>query len=219
MTELRTTDISYGEDYWNTFDGGLGYQDSVVWQDTAYVVKDLFGYDVSGTDLGGLTVLDVGCARGYLVKHLRNRGMDAWGCDVSVWALCNPDPDSGEFLRFYDLTSGDAPHWEAEYFDRVVCLETMEHIPESSVDLAFSTVRDLMKPGALGFFAICTDDQPGWESDPTHICIKSREWWWRKFLSLGFKIRDDLAGRVLESRPFKGHNGIVCVEKIGDAGE
>jgi hypothetical protein len=32
------------------------------------------------------SVLVAGCAKGYLVDELRSRGVNAWGCDLSVWA-------------------------------------------------------------------------------------------------------------------------------------
>jgi SAM-dependent methyltransferase len=34
-------------------------------------------------------VLDVGCAKGFLVRHLRHLGVDAWGCDISDYAIAN----------------------------------------------------------------------------------------------------------------------------------
>ncbi len=38
------------------------------------------------------TVLDVGCATGYLVEVLRERGIDAEGCDVSQFAVDHATP-------------------------------------------------------------------------------------------------------------------------------
>src|ERR1051326_6523710 len=37
----------------------------------------------------GCSVLDVGCSCGFLVKTLRDRGCDAWGIEISDYALKN----------------------------------------------------------------------------------------------------------------------------------
>ncbi len=45
------------------------------------------------------TVLDVGCAKGYLVKALRQMGFEAHGIDISDYAVQNSDPQAKPFLR------------------------------------------------------------------------------------------------------------------------
>lgn len=47
----------------------------------------------------GDSFLDVGCARGFLVKALRRLGIDAWGCDISEWAVENCDPEVKGFIH------------------------------------------------------------------------------------------------------------------------
>ena len=41
------------------------------------------------------SALDVGCATGYLVEVLRERGIDAEGCDLSSFAVDHATPGSG----------------------------------------------------------------------------------------------------------------------------
>ncbi len=41
----------------------------------------------------GDTLLDYGAARGFTVKALHRLGVDAWGYDVSEWAVANCDPE------------------------------------------------------------------------------------------------------------------------------
>lgn len=40
----------------------------------------------------GDTLLDFGCARGYTVRALRELGVEAFGYDISQWAIENCDP-------------------------------------------------------------------------------------------------------------------------------
>jgi hypothetical protein len=49
-----------------------------VFQDTALYLAEMFPEARS--------FLDVGCAKGFLVKALRQRGLEAWGFDHSPWA-------------------------------------------------------------------------------------------------------------------------------------
>jgi hypothetical protein len=45
------------------------------------------------------TFLDFGAARGYTVKALRRMEIDAWGYDISKWAVENCDPEVNGFVH------------------------------------------------------------------------------------------------------------------------
>ena len=64
----------------------------------AAAIKKLMGMQ------DGDKVLDVGAARGYLVKAFRILGLDAHGYDISEWAVENCDPDvKGVMSTRYDI--------------------------------------------------------------------------------------------------------------------
>jgi SAM-dependent methyltransferase len=46
----------------------------------------------------GARVLDVGCAKGFLVKDLRARGLAAFGLDVSDYAIRHAEPEAAGYL-------------------------------------------------------------------------------------------------------------------------
>jgi ubiquinone/menaquinone biosynthesis C-methylase UbiE len=79
----------YGADY---FDGSRdvgygGYRYDGRW---VPVARDIIAhYDLKPGD----RVLDVGCAKGFLVKDLLAEGIDAYGVDVSHYALLNCEPE------------------------------------------------------------------------------------------------------------------------------
>ena len=50
-------------------------------------------------------ILDYGCAKGYLVKALRLLGFDAYGVDVSEYAIDNVDSDIRKFCSLIKKTS------------------------------------------------------------------------------------------------------------------
>lgn len=215
---MRTNDRSYGRDYFETLDNGDGYNDSTMWEDLAHTIKEVFAISLNpGADHSAeLHVVDVGCAKGYLVRHLRRRGFDAWGVDISQYAIDNAPDDTANWLRIYDITSKDPSFFGNEAFNMAVCFETMEHIPEPQVDLALSNIRRLVEPGSNVLFTICTDKQPGWDSDPTHVTIKPRGWWLDRLVAAGFGISP--FGRICQDRLrqfwlFSQHDGVFVVTR------
>lgn len=66
-------------------------------------------------------ILDMGAARGYLVKALRMHGLNAWGMDISTWAVENCDPEVRQYMST-ELTTGHM------IYDWVISKDTLEHI-------------------------------------------------------------------------------------------
>lgn len=81
----------------------------------AAAIKKLMGMQ------DGDTVLDVGAARGYLVKAFRILGLKAFGYDVSEWAVENCDPDVyGVMSTSYDVAPMS--------YDFITLKDVTEHI-------------------------------------------------------------------------------------------
>lgn len=211
-SRLRTTDTTYGKEYWDTLDGGAGYQDSVMWSDIAHIVHEVFAIDFGqGVDRAGEhRHVDVGCAFGYLVRHLRLRGIESWGLDISKYALGNAPADVADYLRRWDVAGPDESFFGLEAFTLVTCIETLEHVPAEGAQRAVSQLYGLLRPGGCLLATICVDGQEGWDSDPTHVNVRPVEYWRGLFREAGFR-RDalkeqDLARYWLFSR----HKGVIA---------
>lgn len=94
-------------------------------------------------DLRGLDVLDYGCMDGVFTYAMARSGARVTGVDVSPAALAQAESwrtagDNVAFRRELD---------PAQRFDRVICCEVMEHMPD---DRAFAgKLTRLLRPGGI----------------------------------------------------------------------
>ena len=109
-------------------------------------------------------MLDFGCSKGYLVKALRDRGIEAFGYDVSLWAIDQAPEQIREYL------SCDIYHT----VDLIVSYDTLEHIPEKDLSKLRAMFR---KYGKRFYFTVGTLDTPNWQHDASHITMHDLSWW------------------------------------------
>ena len=92
-------------------------------------------------------VLDYGCGAGHIVKELRKRNVNAFGCDVFYEggdrsSLIEPELyDDGVIRRM----AGDNIPFDDESFDFVVTNQVMEHVDD--LDGVLAEIRRVLKPG------------------------------------------------------------------------
>lgn len=70
-------------------------------------------------------VLDVGCALAMYVKALRFIGVDAYGYDISEWAIANCHPDVKSFI---------SNHLNGANFDLIYSKDCFEHVPPMELE-------------------------------------------------------------------------------------
>jgi SAM-dependent methyltransferase len=126
------------------------------------------------TDLVPSSVLDAGCAIGMLVEALRERGVDAWGIDVSDWALEHLAPGAVGHCRLASI----ADPIEDRY-DLITCIEVIEHISEPDASRAISNLCSATD-------RILLSSAPFDYAEPTHVNVRSPEDWAAAFAAHGF---------------------------------
>jgi SAM-dependent methyltransferase len=168
----------YGEHYYTHYssDSGLPYERRPEWLG--------FFADVADgiiTQFAPTSVLDVGCAKGFLVEALRNRGVQAWGIDVSEYAISEVD----DSVRQYCAASGaeaDLPGGFPARFELVTCIETLEHLPDDTLQPA---IANLCRWSDRILFSSTPDDF----AEVSHLNVQPPERWAAWFAAHGL-VRD-----------------------------
>ncbi len=144
----------HGVDAWSTFFGQLAEHISL--------------------EIAPRKVLDAGCAKGFLVEALRDRGIDAYGVDFSDYAIASVREDVRPYCWVGSLTED-----LKDDYDLIVCIEVLEHMAADESEIAIAN--------------ICrhTDDvlfssTPNDYGEATHINLHSAEWWAERFARNGF---------------------------------
>lgn len=111
-----------------------GYSYDGRWQPVAKDIADHFGLKA------GDRVLDIGCAKGFLVKDLLALGIDAYGVDVSRYALMNCEP---EVVGRLQLGSADSLPFPDRSFSAVLSLNTIHNLSRNNCKLALQEIERL----------------------------------------------------------------------------
>jgi 2-polyprenyl-6-hydroxyphenyl methylase / 3-demethylubiquinone-9 3-methyltransferase len=103
-------------------------------------------------DWAGKTVLDLGCAGGFMAEALAQRGAQVTGIDPAAEAIDAARAHArAQGLRIaYDVGVGEALPYEDGSFDAVVCVDVLEHVAD--LDKVLSEVARTLRPGGLFLF-------------------------------------------------------------------
>lgn len=170
----------YNAEYYKEYDVGCG---KVDYSDSEYTKGFLTQIAQKiADDLHPRTVLDAGCAMGHLVAALRDLGVEAYGVDISKYAISKVREDIRPFCKVGSLTE-PLPSGLPDRYDLVVTVEVLEHLYE---DEGRQAIRNICKLTDEVLFTSTPDDF----TEPTHVNVQQREYWCRVFFENGFV--DDL---------------------------
>jgi 2-polyprenyl-3-methyl-5-hydroxy-6-metoxy-1,4-benzoquinol methylase len=171
-----------------------GYQ----WQSFAGVFNETAAF-LAATFSESTSFLDVGCAKGFLVRALRAAGKECWGVDHSPWALEHSDPAALPYLL---RASAEEIPFERR-FDVVLAFDLLPHLTEEQAFRFLTTAREWTDVALVAVIpSFETDDderrylQADDDADLSHILMRSRRWWHATFLGAGW--RQDPLHRALE---------------------
>lgn len=127
-------------------------------------------------------ILDWGAGKGFTVHALRLMGVEAYGFDISDYALSNCKTDVAKFLYSEKSAIPDV--------DVIFIKDALEHLQYEDVtdELKWMTTKCkdacfIIPLGDNGEYRI-----PDYHFDVTHIIAEDEEWWAKHIIDSGFQI-------------------------------
>lgn len=176
----------YDEDYfeyglksnWTT---GYHWADfSGLFRETAAFLTELFPDAES--------FLDVGCAKGFLVRCLREAGKTCWGVDHSAWAIDHADPATRPFLT----RAGVDDMTFDRQIDVLLAFDLLSHLEDEQAERFLARARAWTRTAVVAVIASFDDEAEGTRAsdngDPSHVTLRTRAWWHALFLRAGWRL-------------------------------
>lgn len=137
--------------------------------------------------LRGHSVLDVGCGMGEYVHVLRRAGIEAAGVDGN--------PDTPYLTRWQCCVADLVEPWPASwpYWETVLCLEVLEHIPHTLEEIAVHNVCDYCGKRLILSWAVRGQDGTG------HVNCRTKDYVETRISAQGF-VFDVAATETLRSK-------------------
>ena len=135
------------------------------------------------------SVLDYGCAKMFLAYALYLLGKDAYGVDISEYAIENCMPKMKDRARLInscqDIENG-------LQYDLIIAKDTLEHLTEEELEAALKSFYTCCEKL---FIVVPLGDEnlyriPVYEDDTTHVLRKDEAWWIGKIKEAGFNLKN-----------------------------
>ena len=147
---------------------GVPYDKEHLWDFFTHIADRVI------SDIAPKTVLDAGCAKGFFVQALRQHGVEAWGIDISKYAISQVDPEAKPYCRVGSISEP----FDRQY-DLIVCQEVLEHMPPKEACRAIENICNHTED-------VLFSSSPIDFTEPTHLNVQPPEFWALQFARLGF---------------------------------
>lgn len=136
--------------------GGTWYPNEGVVRFTARYLKRRVGIEVYDVKRGVRRILDVGCGNGRHVTFLQEQGFDVYGIDISKEAIEIAKAWLARKGLKADLRVGDIEKlpFDDRYFDVVISLEVLDHIPFLKAKKAMEEIRRVLAPNGYIYITL-----------------------------------------------------------------
>lgn len=172
----------YDADYFEKGqESGKGWLQNYRWMPRRSFKEALAIIDYMGLDDNSY-VLDVGCAKGFIVRALRELEIKADGCDISEYAL-----------SFAPKGCWNCTDWTSHYnfgYTHIVIKDMLEHLTIKQLSELLATLKNVAKyilciipMGDSGTYRI-----PEYHQEISHLIAEDEGWWTKAFNVNGWKI-------------------------------
>ncbi|MCY9514122.1 class I SAM-dependent methyltransferase [Paenibacillus apiarius] len=147
----------------------------------------------SGFDTGN--ILDIGCAKGSLLKVAKERGWKTYGIEVS--ALAGGDAEQHGVILIGDVLE-QLERFEKENFDVVSMIDTLEHLKSPRATL--QKIYSVMKNGGLVYIEV-PNVEAGLDEMSRHFYLFSFETMEKMLSSIGFNKVEQIESKINQYNP------------------
>lgn len=148
------------------------------------------------------TVLDAGCAMGFLVEGLRKRGVDAYGIDISEYAISQ----AHESIRPY-LCVGSVANPFPQRYDLIVSIEVLEHMPHTEAEKAVINFTHYADD-------ILFSSTPFDYKEVTHFNVQVPEYWVEQFARQQFYRELDFDASFITQWAFRVRKNQIPTHRL-----
>jgi 2-polyprenyl-3-methyl-5-hydroxy-6-metoxy-1,4-benzoquinol methylase len=192
----------YDEDY---FEHGLksNWDQGYTWPRFAGLFQETAAF-LSSSFSEATSYLDIGCAKGFLMRALHELGKECWGFDHSKWAIEHAEECARPFII---QASVDDISYDRQ-FDVLLALSIFESLTEAQALSFLCRARAWTRQAIFATIPSFPQEEEAefareGDHDLSHITIKSHQWWHELFLRAGW--RQDYLHRAVE-RIFQAHS-------------
>lgn len=177
---------NFGFDYFDNKTSSVGYGGYVYDGKFKKTVRKMIErYSLKKGD----KVLEIGCAKGFLLVEFKKQGMITTGVDISKYAVLHAHPHIKNDIRVLDITKG-LP-FKDNFFDFVVGKETLPHLHKDKIELVTKEVTRCSKNNKSFLEIQCgrTDEELEYLYlwDNTHKISWTPKQWLKLFEKVGYK--------------------------------
>lgn len=134
----------------------------------------------------GSKILEVGCAKGFILYEFYLLGMSVTGVDASAYAISEAKDEIRD--RILLQNSARLP-FNDKSFDFVLAKDVLPHF---KADEAIAMIEEIMRVGRRSFLEIQCANTPEAQLkmkrwDVTHMTIEPESWWVDRLSKLGYK--------------------------------
>jgi cyclopropane fatty-acyl-phospholipid synthase-like methyltransferase len=166
--------MDFDFDYFDNVDGVIGYKGYSYDERFKAVAENMI--DHYGLK-DGSKVVEIGCAKGFLLVEFWKRGIDIQGYDLSRYAIDNCIEDISRFLTQLDVTKGLPLADQA--VDLLIAKEVIPHIASSKVPYILNEIERVSKQAFVEIQCIEFEEDRDMflEWDPTHQTVLTKQNW------------------------------------------
>jgi len=184
--EVRAVARKFGQEF---FDGERQYGYGGFAYNEKYWGRVIPDFEAHFGSLSGKSILDVGCAKGFMLHDMLRLipGIEVAGVDVSQYAITNSLPDVSRFLKVADAKN--LP-FDDQSFDVVISINTIHNLEIEECKQALREISRVCKGQSFITVDAYSDDEErermmAWNL--TAKTILSVESWKELFDEVGYK--------------------------------